>query len=306
MQKQSKLNLLKLELPSKLNSLNPQPFEASGFVNNILVVDCQILQRVVFYFNLTGGRSLTEHYYSAKPKSAHELNQIQIKLRGKDFTFITDAGVFSKKEIDFGSKLLIETMVINRTDSVLDVGCGYGPIGLSAAVLADQGRVTMIDINERAVHLSRDNAERNGINNVTVLQSDVLEQVAELEFNCVLTNPPIRAGKEVVHRVFSEAFEVLAPGGSLWVVIQKKQGAPSAFAKLETIFGNVQEVTKEKGYRIFSESYGVLLPGGSLWVVIQKKQGAPSAFTKLETIFGNVQEVTKDKGYRIFKAIKNN
>jgi 16S rRNA (guanine1207-N2)-methyltransferase len=194
---------------------------------------------------------LSEHYYSAKPTAAHEHNQIQIKLRGKEFNFVTDAGVFSKKEIDFGSKLLIETMVINRADFVLDVGCGYGPIGLSAAVLADQGRVTMVDINERAVLLSRDNAKRNGLNNVTVLQSDLLAQVAENKFDCILTNPPIRAGKIVVHQIFSQAYSSLVPGGRLWVVIQKKQGAPSAFTKLESIFGSVQEVLKDKGYWIF-------------------------------------------------------
>lgn len=194
---------------------------------------------------------MTEHYYSAKPSVAHELNQIQIKLRGKDFIFVTDAGVFSKKDIDFGSKLLIETMVINRKDSVLDVGCGYGPIGLSAALLADQGRVTMIDINERAVQLSRDNAIRNGIKNVAVLQSDLLTEVANQRFDSIVTNPPIRAGKEVVHRIFGQAFDALVPGGCLWVVIQKKQGAPSAFTKLETIFGNVLDVANDKGYRIF-------------------------------------------------------
>jgi 16S rRNA (guanine1207-N2)-methyltransferase len=194
---------------------------------------------------------LTEHYYSAKPAVAHELNQIQIRLRGKDFTFVTDAGVFSKKEIDFGSKLLIETMVIKQMDSVLDVGCGYGPIGLSAAVLAARGHVTMIDINERAVQLSRDNAKRNGLSNVTVVQSDLLAQVAEHKFDCILTNPPIRAGKAVVHEIFSQAYSALAPDGQLWVVIQKKQGAPSAFTKLESIFGNVREVIKDKGYRIF-------------------------------------------------------
>ena len=77
---------------------------------------------------------MTEHYYSAKPTTAHELNQIQIKLRGKEFTFVTDAGVFSKKEIDFGSKLLIETMVIDRKDTVLDVGCGYGPYWVKCCI----------------------------------------------------------------------------------------------------------------------------------------------------------------------------
>jgi 16S rRNA (guanine1207-N2)-methyltransferase len=194
---------------------------------------------------------LTDHYYTPKPTAAHELNQIQINLRGKDFTFVTDAGVFSKKEIDFGSRLLIETMIIGQTDAVLDVGCGYGPIGLSAAVLANQGRVMMIDINERAVLLSRENAKRNGITNVTVLQSDILAQVEGQKFNQILTNPPIRAGKDVVHQIFSDAYNALVTHGNLWVVIQKKQGAPSAFAKLESIFGNVQEITKDRGYRIF-------------------------------------------------------
>jgi 16S rRNA (guanine1207-N2)-methyltransferase len=194
---------------------------------------------------------MTEHYYSAKPTTAHEHNQIEVKLRGKDLTFVTDAGVFSKKEIDFGSKLLIETMIVDRNDSVLDVGCGYGPIGISAAFLADQGRVTMIDINERAVLLSRDNAKLNGLSNVTVQQSDLLAQVLEHKFNCILTNPPIRAGKTIVHDIFVQAYDALVPGGHLWVVIQKKQGAPSAFAKLASLFGNVVEVTKDKGYRIF-------------------------------------------------------
>jgi 16S rRNA (guanine1207-N2)-methyltransferase len=194
---------------------------------------------------------LTDHYYSPKPTAAHELHQVQVNLRGKSFVFVTDAGVFSKKNIDFGSQLLIEVMEIAPNHRVLDVGCGYGPIGICAAVLAKQGHAIMIDINERAIQLSRDNAVRNGVNNVTVLQSDLLAQVSNQVFDRILTNPPIRAGKDVVHRIFEQAYDALAIEGQLWVVIQKKQGAPSAFAKLETIFGKVEEVTKDKGYRIF-------------------------------------------------------
>jgi 16S rRNA (guanine1207-N2)-methyltransferase len=230
--------------------LKHEALPTNSFVNSPLLQG--------LFFCLDRGRStngrkviLTDHYYTSKPTAAHELNQIQISLRGKDFTFLTDAGVFSKKEIDFGSRLLIETMVIAPTDSVLDVGCGYGPIGLTAALLAHHGRVTMIDINERAVLLSRENAKRNGITNVTVLQSDILTQVEGQKFDQILTNPPIRAGKDVVHQIFSEAYVALVPQGNLWIVIQKKQGAPSAFAKLESIFGNVEEITKDKGYRIF-------------------------------------------------------
>lgn len=194
---------------------------------------------------------MTEHYYSDKPTARHERKTVKETLRGIPFTFITDAGVFSKAGIDFGSKLLIETMEILPNDRVLDVGCGYGPIGLSAAVLAKSGTVTMVDINERAVELAKENARTNRISNVDILQSDLLASVGEREFDCILTNPPIRAGKETVHRIFEQACDRLAPGGRLWIVIQKKQGAPSAFTKLESLFPQVEEVTKDKGYRIF-------------------------------------------------------
>lgn len=195
---------------------------------------------------------MSEHYYTAKPTVGHESIQFQEVLRGQTLTFVSDAGVFSKKGVDYGSRLLIETMEVAPSARVLDVGCGYGPIGLSAALLADKGTATLVDINERAVELSRANAKRNHISNIRVLQSDALEQVREERFDCVLTNPPIRAGKEVVHRIFEQAFHVLSVEGELWIVIQKKQGAPSAYSKLESLFGEgqVEEVTKDKGYRI--------------------------------------------------------
>ncbi|WJH36404.1 class I SAM-dependent methyltransferase [Paenibacillus sp. CC-CFT747] len=203
---------------------------------------------------------MTEHYYTSKPSVKSETRLIEDKLRGRKFTFATDAGVFSKGGIDFGSRLLIETMEMGIDDKVLDIGCGYGPIGLSAATLSSKGQVVMLDINERAVELARENAKRNSLSNVRVVQSNILEAVAQETFDCILTNPPIRTGKETVHRIFEEAYHHLNPGGSLWVVIQKKQGSPSAYAKLESLFGECEEVTKDKGYRIFRsirhEEYG--------------------------------------------------
>jgi len=194
---------------------------------------------------------VAEHYYSQKPTAGHDLYTIEATLRGRAYSFQSDAGVFSRKGIDFGSRLLIETMELASDARVLDVGCGYGPIGLAAAALAHRGTVTMIDINERAIELAKRNARRNGIANVRILQSDRLSEVLQERFDAVLTNPPIRAGKDVVHGIFEQAAEVLVPGGALWVVIQKKQGAPSAFAKLEELFASVEEVRKDKGYRIF-------------------------------------------------------
>src|SRR5690606_1817767 len=128
--------------------------------------------------------------------------------------------------------------------------CGYGPIGITAAKLAPQGHVTMLDVNERAVELSKINAEQNGVHNVTIVQSNLYEAVSDQMFDCIISNPPIRAGKAIVHQIFEQGYQLLKAGGSMWIVIQKKQGAPSAQAKLESLFSEVIEVTKEKGYRI--------------------------------------------------------
>ncbi|MDQ1235772.1 16S rRNA (guanine1207-N2)-methyltransferase [Paenibacillus sp. SORGH_AS306] len=192
-----------------------------------------------------------DHYYSNQPGAAHDRRVLEATLRGKVFRFTSDAGVFSKTGIDYGSRVLIEAMDIHEDAQVLDVGCGYGPMGLSAAYLAAKGHVTMIDVNERAVQLAKENAKLNGITNVTILESDLFSSVKGKMFDVILTNPPIRAGKSTVHTIFEEAFEHLNTNGTLWIVIQKKQGAPSAKAKLEELFEKVEEVTKDKGYRIF-------------------------------------------------------
>lgn len=198
-----------------------------------------------------GGIYMADHYYTNKPGAAHDEQHFTFDLRGHEFHFTTDAGVFSRDRVDFGSLLLIENMEIPKQARVLDVGCGYGPIGLTAAKLADEGKVTMIDVNERAADLARRNAERNGIRNVEIRVSDVYSAVQNESFDVILTNPPIRAGKEIVHRIFTEGYELLADGGEMWVVIQKKQGAPSALKKLQETYRQVDEVDREKGYSIF-------------------------------------------------------
>ncbi|MFD2115010.1 class I SAM-dependent methyltransferase [Paenibacillus yanchengensis] len=193
------------------------------------------------------------HYYTEQPQVAHQRQEYSTVLRGEKFRFKTDSGVFSKTNVDYGSRVLIEAVQLTSTDQVLDVGCGYGPIGLSLSKLVKDGQVTMVDINERAIELARQNAKLNNIDNVTILQSDLYTSlVSQLaSFDVIVTNPPIRAGKEVVHRIFEEGERWLKPGGSMWVVIQKKQGAPSAERKLLELYERVEEVTKDKGYRVF-------------------------------------------------------
>jgi 16S rRNA (guanine1207-N2)-methyltransferase len=192
-----------------------------------------------------------EHYYSRTQKVESDPKFWDYTLKNNHFRFKTDNGVFSKKEVDFGSRLLIEAFEMPDVNgSVLDVGCGYGPIGLSIARTFPNRTVHMVDVNERALTLTKENAELNQISNVKVYESDRLSTVSEVEFAAVLTNPPIRAGKKVVHEIFEQSYHHLVPNGELWVVIQKKQGAPSAVEKFNEIFSEVEIVEKDKGYFI--------------------------------------------------------
>ena len=194
---------------------------------------------------------MSEHYYSRNPHVKSEPKQWNAVLRDRNFTFETDAGVFSKGEVDFGSRLLIDTFRAPDVDGdVLDVGCGYGPVGLSIAFLLPDRSIQMVDVNERALALSETNAKKNGVSNTVIYSSDALDAVETQDFAAILTNPPIRAGKETVFKIYDQACEHLAVGGELWVVIQKKQGAPSTIARLEELFGNAEIVGKSKGYYI--------------------------------------------------------
>ena len=190
---------------------------------------------------------MSKMYYAENPDAAHDIHELRVELLGQKMTFLTDAGVFSKKMVDFGSQLLLKCLEVNEGETVLDVGCDYGPLGLSL-VKAYGVQATMVDINNRALDLARQNAERNQVS-ATIFQSNIYEQV-EGEFDHVISNPPIRAGKQVVHEIIEKSREFLRDGGDLTIVIQKKQGAPSAKAKMEDVFGNCEIVKKDKGYYI--------------------------------------------------------
>lgn len=194
---------------------------------------------------------MNDHYFTPQPQSAHHLERLEVTLRGQKLLFYTDRGVFSRRRVDFGTWLLAEAVQVAPDGSVLDVGCGYGPLGLALAKESDRRQVTMVDINERAVELARQNAQINGLMNVRILVSDLLTELEGETFDAIVSNPPIRAGKEVVYRLFEASAQALKPGGSLWVVIQKKQGAPSAQKKLESLFNSVTVAVRKKGYYVF-------------------------------------------------------
>ncbi|MDN3019644.1 class I SAM-dependent methyltransferase [Paenibacillus sp. BSR1-1] len=194
---------------------------------------------------------MSEHYYSRTQKVESDPKYWDFSLRNHNFRFKTDNGVFSKREVDFGSRLLIESFEMPAVEGfVLDVGCGYGPIGLSLAKTYQDRLVHMVDVNERALELAKENASLNRIDNVNIYESDRLKNVKENSFAAILTNPPIRAGKKTVHDIFEQSYEHLVTQGELWIVIQKKQGAPSALEKLKTLFSHVETIDKSKGYFI--------------------------------------------------------
>ncbi|WP_414042143.1 class I SAM-dependent methyltransferase [Macrococcus animalis] len=196
------------------------------------------------------------HYYSEEQTVESNESTIGFNIGNQNLKLTTDSGVFSKSGVDFGSNLLVQTFLADASPKrVLDVGCGYGTMGLMVAKHFPEATVHMVDVNERALSLSERNAEANKIVNATIYKSNGLNEVSE-QFDAVITNPPIRAGKDVVHRILEDSAKVLNQGGALYVVIQKKQGMPSAKKKMEADFGNVSVLKKDKGYYILKSVKG--------------------------------------------------
>lgn len=198
-----------------------------------------------------------EHYFTKDPQVGHQIQQIQAVLRQRKYTFFTDAGVFSRQRIDRGSELLIEVMQIPKSAKVLDMGCGYGVIGIVAADLASKGQVWLIDINQRAVDLARENLLYNQISNAQVRQNDGFRDFSERDFDIILMNPPFRAGKKVVYPLIERAKQYLVTGGVLYTVCLTRQGAKSLAKKMAEVFGTVDEVKKGSGYRVYRAEKGV-------------------------------------------------
>lgn len=192
------------------------------------------------------------HYFDENPQNEHKPKKIETRVNGIDFVFDTDSGVFSQTQLDYGSRLMLETVIEiegKASGRLLDLGCGYGAVGIVLKRVWPALNVVMCDINNRALKLARHNAKVNHTQFIDVLQSDGLSQV-EGSFDLILTNPPIRAGKTTVYRFFEEAWAALNQGGRLYVVIQKKQGAPSAQKKLQELAGDCEICARSSGYWI--------------------------------------------------------
>lgn len=192
---------------------------------------------------------MSNQYFENNKDLISEPKEITYYYRGKTINLTSDNGVFSKDSVDFGSSLMLKSITEFDKKTILDVGCGYGVIGITLAIFNPEATVTMVDVNLRALELSKSNALKNGVNNVVIKESFAYQNI-DGKFDMIVTNPPIRAGKAVVHEILEGSFEHLNDDGVLYVVIQKKQGAESAVKKLKTLYTVVDKITQDKGYWI--------------------------------------------------------
>lgn len=193
-----------------------------------------------------------EQYFTNNPNLKSELRTIIYKHEGETLTFYSDNGVFSKDKLDFGSTLLLDTLFknINNNENlnILDVGCGYGYMGISIAKIMN-AHVTMCDVNKRALHLAEKNCIENDVADLCqVLESNIYENITDI-YDLIITNPPIRAGKNVVYGILDGARDYLKEDGELWMVIRKDQGAKSTITHLEENY-KCEVVEKSKGFYI--------------------------------------------------------
>lgn len=193
-------------------------------------------------------------YFEQKPTTQKDIYKFDWNIGQDKFYFYTSNSVFSKKSMDFGSMLLINTVIDenkNFKGKILDLGCGYGPVGIIGAKLIKGSSFILSDINERALELALINVKENKMEDrIKVLKSHIFDKIDE-KFDIILTNPPIRAGKDVVFSFYEGSYQHLNNYGVIYVVIQKKQGAESTKEKLISLFGNCEVAAKKSGYYIF-------------------------------------------------------
>lgn len=206
------------------------------------------------------------HYYSEQPTVESDERTIKFNFLGNEYTFITDNGVFSKAHVDNGSILLLQAYVeemqaLELEDQTaynkllssrkLDLGCGYGVIGIVGQKLFPGGNMHLVDVNERALSLSERNAKRNTAKGIEVIKRDGFTNL-NYKYSLILTNPPMRTGKESVHRLLTDAYEHLEEGGLLLAVIGKKQGAASYVNFLDDLFPESWISLKKKGFTVIA------------------------------------------------------
>lgn len=193
-----------------------------------------------------GAIEMADHYYTENPQSCHDERQITISALGHVLQFTTDAGTFSRDGLDRGTEILLNALP-PLSGRVLDLGCGWGAVGTILGVKYPNLDIVMTDINRRAVELARRNLIANGVVCAQAVQGDGYQNIHGV-YDAIITNPPIRAGKSVIYALFAGARQHLSPGGALYIVIRKQQGAPSALKYLQDIYKNAEVIDRASGF----------------------------------------------------------
>lgn len=193
------------------------------------------------------------HYFKNDDSVKSEKRNLYFEFKGLSLKFISDNGIFSKNEIDDGSELLLKTYIENGIKGrVLDVGGGVGVLGITISKI-NNCEVDMLEINQRAVSLCKDNISFNNVEKCNVYESDIYEKANGL-YDVIISNPPIRAGKKVVFEILEKSIDYLNCNGEIWVVIRKSHGADSARKKLLEVFGNCEIVKRDKGFYVLKST----------------------------------------------------
>ena len=193
----------------------------------------------------------SDHYFTDQPTSPSQPREMTVTLRGRQYRFATDAGVFSRQGVDLATRTLINALPLPFRGEVLDWGCGYGPIGVVIAAESPEARVLMAELNPRAADLARQSLKLNHLANARVVAGDAFATLGEQQFDVVVTNPPMHAGKALVLRLFADVAARLRPGGEFWLVIPRKQGAKPLARELAALLAEVRTVTIRGGHRVF-------------------------------------------------------
>lgn len=192
------------------------------------------------------------HYFTNEENLKSEIEKVIAEINGIPFYFYTDNGVFSKGELDFGTELLLKNFKYDNPNNktLLDIGCGCGPIGIYASHLGFA--VDMSDVNKRAIHLSKMSLKEQGLN-ANAFESDAYKNITN-KYDYIVSNPPIRVGKEKLYEIVMNAKEHLKDGGSLWIVVRKQQGAESMVRDMKNAYKTVEVIAKKKGFFIIKAS----------------------------------------------------
>lgn len=200
------------------------------------------------------------HYFKDDPSLKSQEKEIKFKINDRDFSLISDRGVFSSKALDTGSQYFIETLLTqDLSGSGLDLGCGIGTISVVLKSFKPNLKLTLSDINERAVKLSQKNLDKYGFNDSKVIVSNLFEKLKD-SYDFIYFNPPIRAGKKVIYDGFAQAYQNLAENGRLFIVIRRDLGAESAIKELRKSFQRVEVISKTKGYWVIKSQKTILKP----------------------------------------------